>query len=394
MRGHIVKRYSTRYKNSWTITIEMGKDPATGKRKQQTVSVKGTKKQAEQRLEEMLHALDTGTFMRPGKTTLAAFLEKYIHDYARPNLSPRTTEGYESIFTQHIIPKLGSIPIMQLRPEHIQQYYSETMASGRSNGKGGLTAHTVRHHHMALHRALEIAVKWGLLIRNPVDVIDPPRFQRVEMHVMNEDNINHFLETARPTRYYPLFYLALFTGMRRSELLALRWSDVDLYLCQISVNRTLHCLKDRSLVFRAPKTAKGRRTVALSPSAAIMLRQHKEKQETDKLLAGSQIKESDLVFTDIEGKPMLPDTISRGWANLAVKAGLKGIRLHDARHTHASIMLKQGVHPKIVQERLGHASIQTTLDVYSHVAPGLQEKAAESFDSAVLAPHRQETYSN
>lgn len=386
MRGHIVKRY----KDSYTIVLNLGKNPSTGRRKQQWVSVKGTKKDAEKRLGELIHQLDTGTFMRPGKTTLAVFLEKWLNDYARPNLSPRTTEGYESIIQQHIIPKLGSITLTQLKPEHIQQYYSEAMANGRCNGRGGLTPHTVRHHHMALHRALEVAVKWGLLNRNPVDMIDPPRFQRVEMNVMNEDDINNFLETARPTRYYALFYLALFTGMRRSELLALRWSDIDLYLCQVSVNRTLHRLRDGSLIFQTPKTAKGRRTVALTPSASIMMREYKEKQEADKKVVGIHLEESNFVFSDVEDRPMLPDTISRAWAKLASKAGLKGIRLHDARHTHASIMLKQGIHPKIVQERLGHASIQVTLDTYSHVAPGMQQKAAESFDNAVISVRSKE----
>lgn len=384
MRGHIVKRY----KNSYTIVLTLGRDPATGKLKQQWVSVKGTKKEAEKRLAELLHQLDTGTFMKPGKTTLAEFLERWLKDYAWPNLAPRTAEGYQSIIRWHLIPQLGNITLTQLKPEHLQKYYAERLAKGRCNGKGGLTPLTVRHHHMALHRALQVAVKWGLIARNSADAIDPPSFQRREMRVMNEDNIETFLEAARSTPYYALFYLALFTGMRRSELLALRWSDVDLILGQVSVSRSLHHLRDRSLVFRTPKTARGRRTIALSPSTCIVLREYKEKQETSRAMLGIPLKNDNLVFSRIDGRPLLPDTVSHAWTKLAHRHGLEGIRLHDARHTHASLMLKQGIHPKIVQKRLGHASIQTTLDTYSHVAPGLQEAAAARFDE-LLTPKRE-----
>jgi len=182
--------------------------------------------------------------------------------------------------------------------------------------------------------------------------------------------------------YYVLFYTALFTGMRRSELLALRWQDVDFIFSQVYVSRSLHVLKDGKVVFKSPKTASGRRTVALPPSAILLLKEHKEKQALDRAMLGIPLKDDDLVFSHLEGKPLLPNTVTHAWIKLVRRTGLKGIRLHDARHTHASLMLKQGTHPKIVQERLGHASIQITLDTYSHVAPGLQEAAATRFDEA------------
>jgi integrase len=383
MRGHIVKRY----KNSYTIVLNLGIDPATRKRKQQWVSVKGNKKEAEKRLAELLHQLDTGTFMKPGRTTLGDYLERWLKDYVWLNLAPRTAEGYESIVRQHLIPKLGNIPLMQLKPEHLQKYYAAGMANGRCDGHGGLNPLTVRHHHMALHRALELAVKWGLVSRNPADAIDPPRFQRSEIHVMNEDDIRTFLEAAKSTPYYALFYLAIFTGMRRSELLAVRWSDVDMILGQVSVSRSLHHLRDGSLIYRVPKTARGRRTIALSPSAILMLGEHRDEQIDLRLMLGTRLEENDLVFCQIDGRPLLPDTVSNAWRKLAKRTGLKGIRLHDARHSHASLMLKQGIHPKIVQERLGHATVQTTLDIYSHVAPGLQEAAAKRFDDLLISRH-------
>jgi integrase len=380
MRGHITKRG----KNSYSIAIRLGKDPNTGKYLQSWFTVKGTKKDAEKRLAELLHQIDTGTFMKPGKTTLADFLERWLKDYAYANLAPRTAEGYETIIRQHLIPKLGNIPLMQLKPEHIQKYYAEMLSVGRSDGKGALNPLTVRHHHMTLHNALKYAVKWGLLVRNPADAIDAPHSTHTEMNVMTEEDLNKFLEVIRPTPYYALFYTALFTGMRRSELLALRWSDIDLLLCQISVSRAMHRLKDGSIVFRPPKTAKGRRTVSLSPSTALVLEEHRKSHEALRILQGTPFALTDLVFAREDGSPLRPNAVTSAWLRLAKRAGLHDIRLHDARHTHASLMLRQGIHPKIVQERLGHSSIAITLDTYSHVTPGLQEAAAKRFDEVII----------
>jgi integrase len=379
MRGHIVKRY----KNSYTIVLNLGVDPATGKRKQQWVSVKGTKKETEKKLSELLSQVDNGVFMKPAKITIADYLERWLKDYVWPNLAPRTAEGYEYIIRRHIIPAIGKLTLTQLKPEHLQHYYADKLSFGRADGNGGLSAKTVRHHHVTLHDALQGAVKWGLLSRNPADAVDAPRFQRPQMNIMDADEINQFLEAAKDTPYYAIFYVALFTGMRRSELLALKWSDIDLILCQIYVSRSLHQLKDGSIVWRQPKSDKSRRMIALTPSTALILREHRENQLSIKLVQGLLLKDDDLVFSRPDGNPYRPDTITHAWIKLARRVGLKGIRLHDARHTHASLMLKQGIHPKIVQERLGHSSIQITLDTYSHVAPGLQEAAARKFDEAI-----------
>jgi integrase len=376
MRGHITKRG----RDSYTIVLNLGRDPETGKRKQQWISVKGTKKDAEKKLSELLSQLDNGIYIRPRNTTLADFLELWLKDYAWPNLSPKTAEGYEYIIRRHLIPGLGKLPLTHLKPEHLQRYYADKLSKGRIDGNGGLSPKTVRHHHVTLHDALQSAVKWGLLARNPADAVDAPRFQRPEINIMSADEINRFLEAAKDTPYYAIFYLALFTGMRRSELLALKWTDVDLILCQIYVNRSLHQLKDGSMIIRQPKSDKSRRMISLTPSTVIVLLEHREYQSSIKMIQGLLLNDDDLVFSQLDGGPYRPDTITHAWIKLTRKTGLKGIRLHDARHSHASLMLKQGVHPKIVQERLGHSSIQLTLDTYSHLVPGLQEAAARSFD--------------
>ena len=371
MRGHVVKRY----KDSYTIVLEMGKDPATGKRKQQWISVKGTKKEAEKKLAEALHELDNGAFMKPHKTTVAEYLERWLKDYVIPNLSPRTAEGYEHIMRKHLIPAFGNIMLIQLKAEHIQRYYAEKT-------KAGLSAQTIRHHHTALHKALHTAVEWGLLSQNVADAVSSPRVQRPEMQTWCEDDVTRFLEAAKSTPYYALFYTALFTGMRRSELLALRWQEVDFILSQIYVSRSLHCLKGGAVVFRPTKTAKGKRSIAMTPRGFMVLKDHREKCTAERAVLLTPLTDEDLVFSHADGGPLLPNTVTHAWIKIIRRTNLKQIRLHDARHTHASIMLKQEIHPKIVQERLGHANIAMTLDTYSHIAPGLQKAAAERFDEA------------
>ena len=257
-----------------------------------------------------------------------------------------------SITRVHLIPSLGSIPLTQLRPEHPQKHYTWKL-------NDGLSPRSVRYHHVVLHKALETAMKWGLLARNVSDGVDVPRARQTEMRTWDECEVTRFLEMARDSRYYALFHTALFTGMRRSELPALQWRDIDFH--QISVNHSLHQLRDGSYVFTQPKSVKSRRTIALSTSPILTLSVHKEKQKGIRAMLGLPLKDDDLVFGTQDGKPLRPNTVSRAWTALAAHAGLKVIRLHDARHTHASFVLKQGVHPKIVQERLGHASIQITL---------------------------------
>ncbi len=380
MRGSIIKRG-----NSYRVKVSLGKDPATGKYISHYETVRGNKKDAERRLNELIHQCGNGTFIKPAKTTVADYLNQWLKDYAYPNLSPHTAEGYDSIVSRHLIPALGAIPLNQLRPEIIQRYISDKLSNGSATGKAGLTARTVRHHIVCLHTALQSAIRIGMLVRNPVDAVTIPRAERHEIRTMSESDIHIFLEMARPTPYYALFYTAIFTGMRRSELLALRWQDVDLLLLQISVNRTLHQVRCGRIVIRQPKTERSRRVVALTPSTAALLEEHHESQSRLRESLGyPELTSDDLVFCQYNGKPLLPNTVTHNWIKVVRRSGLSGIRLHDARHTHASLMLKQGVHPKIVQERLGHSSIQVTLDTYSHVSPGLQKAAASKFDDILL----------
>ena len=376
MKGHIRQRS----KGSWTLWVDLGRDPETGKRKQQTLTVRGTKKDAERELRELLHSLEVGSYVKPTRTTLGEWLEQWYQSYVAMHCSPRTAESYQSEIRRHLIPALGAIPLIQLHPQHLQDYYSQALTNGRADGRGGLSARTVQYHHRILSEALGYAVKMEFLARNVAEAVDPPHPEHTNMATLAPDDIPTFLATAKKTHYYTLFYTALFTGMRRGELLALTWANIDLDMATISVTQTLHRLSNGQYVIRQPKSSHSRRQVDLPPTLALLLRQYEAEQELEKILVGKPLAGSDLVFSHPDGSPLDPHVVSHAFAKVLKKAGLPHIRFHDLRHTHATLLLKAGIHPKIVSERLGHANIGITLDTYSHVLPGLQKAAAERFD--------------
>jgi len=383
MRGHIKKRYKN--SDSWSVVIELPRDPDTGKRRQQWITVKGTKKNAQRELHSALARLESGSYVKPAKLTVKEYLGQWLEDYAAINVRPRTYERYREIVNYHLIPALGSVPLSGLQSHQVQSYYSKALISGRIDGKGGLSARTVNHHHRILFAALRYAVKHDMLIRNVCESVDPPRPEDKQMTVTDAQGVNRLLEAVRDTIYYPIFYTAVYTGLRRSELLALRWQNVDLDFATLSVTETVHCLKNKEFVFNPPKSKRGKRSIALSPSLAIMLREHKVQQAVILERLGIHLQESDFVFSNPDGTPIRPDNITWTFRRIARSVGLPKMRFHDLRHTHATLMLQQGINPKVISERLGHSSIAITLDIYSHVMPGMQESAAKRFDESIQA---------
>lgn len=376
MRGSIIKQVTKRdengkpigYSPNWTIILNLGKDPTTGKRKQRWITFKGTKHEADKKLRDLLVQNDQGRLPKPGKTTVSEFLNKWLSEYAKFNLSPRGFERYQDIVNKYHIPAYGKLPLTYLMPEHLQKADAAALESG-------LSAQTVRYHHAVIHKALQTALEWGLVSRNVADAVRPPKANRKEMSTWDEYEVSQFLEAAKDSPYYEWFVTAFYTGMRKSEICGLQWQDIDLFGLQLSVKRGAHYLKDGSVSIKDVKSAKSKRNIAIPPSLGLVLKELWERE---------QRKGQDLVFRRKDGRPLHPNTLTHAWQAIIKKAGLKPIRIHDIRHTHASLMLKQGVHPKIVQERLGHSSIEITLDIYSHVVPGLQEAAAKMFDDAVL----------
>ena len=372
MRGHIKQRS----KGSWSIVLDLGRDPSTGKRKQQWVTIRGTKKEAESKLAELQHQMDSGGYIKPSKETLGKFLERWLDDYISTQVRATTLEAYRQR-GKHLINALGHIPLSELRPEHIHQYYREKSRF--------LSASTLIKHHNLLREALSHAVKWQNVVRNVAQAVDPPRVNRKEMKALTGSEVHRLLEACIDKPWYPIFHTLTWTGLRRSELLGLRWRDVDLLMATIRVVQTLQQLNTGEFIFQDPKTSKGRRSIALSPASCLVLSAHREKQERDAEALGAPLTDETLVFSHPDGSPRVPSTLTLAFRRLSRRVGLQGVRLHDLRHTMASLYLEQGVNPKTVAERLGHASVTITLDLYSHCLPGVQEAAAEQFDSAMDA---------
>jgi integrase len=376
MQGHIRKRG----KGSWTVVIDLGRDPATGRRRQLWQSIKGTKREAQSLLVQLLHQRNTGIEALPGKITVGEYLHRWLQDYARPNTAPKTYRCYDDVIRRHLIPVLGTMPLTKLRPQHIQAYYSRALQSGRLDGRGGLSARSVLRQHQVLHTALRHAVRWQLLARNPADAVEPPKPERLELAAPGPKEIRRLLSAAAATPYGVLVHLAVMTGLRRGEILGLRWQDVDLDAGVLRVQQTVQWLPRQGFIFRQPKTGKSRRAVALSPDTVRSLRQHRS-QRLKGSLTPTHIRQDDgLVFTTPLGTPINPSNLRRTWLRIVNRAGLNHLRFHDLRHAHASLMLQQGIHPKVVSERLGHSGVGITLDIYSHVLPGLQAEAAAQLD--------------
>lgn len=377
MKGHIRKRG----KAAWSIILELPRE-ADGSRRQKWHTVHGTKKDAERELARLITEIETGAYVEPTKYTVAELLERWLVDYAKPNVAGKTYERYAEIVRNTLTPALGHHPLTRLQPLHIQSFYSDMLQNGRKGSRGGLSAQTVRHYHRVLHKALRDAVRWRLLARNPADAVEAPRVVRKEMKVLDASQVGHLLESANGSRFYIPVLLAIATGLRRGEILALSWEDVDLDAGILTVRRSLEHTRS-GIRFKQPKTSRSRRVVALPEMAIEPLRRHKEEQALQKLMLGPSYQDTGLVCTEADGRMIVPDHVTRVFPAMLKQAGLPHVRFHDLRHTHATLMLQLGIHPKIVSDRLGHSTINLTMDTYSHVMPQMQEEAARKLNDAL-----------
>jgi integrase len=380
MKGHIRERG----KNSWAIILDVGRDPETGKRQQKWHTVHGAKRDAQREMARLLTELASGSYIEPSKFLLRHYLGRWLSDYAKHNISAKTFERYSEIIRCHLVPALGHHAIAALKPLHIQNSYSKALESGRRRNHSGLSARTVLHHHRILRQALQQAVRWQLLARNPADAVEPPRPVRKEMRALDEDETARLLEAASRGRLHLPILLAVTTGLRRGEILALRWRDIDLESGTLAVRQSLEETKS-GLFFKEPKTQKSRRVIALPELAIDALKRHRVEQAKFRLMLGPAYQVNDLVCCQADGQPFKPRNITNSFWELANRILMRGLRFHDLRHSHATLLLKRGVLPKVVSERLGHSTIGITLDVYSHVMPGMQEEAARKVDAALKA---------
>ncbi len=373
MKGHIQQRG----RETWRILYDIPGGRG-GERRQTSVTVHGAKRDAQVKLRELLGEVDRGDHVAPSQLSVGAYLERWMANYVRTNTSLRTQDGYVGIINRYLLPELGGMKLRDLHPDQIQGLYAQM-------GRRGLSSTTIRHTHTVLSAALKRAVKWRLIARNVCEAVDAPRTAPTKMRALTVAEAGLFIHAALDSKFHPVYVVLLYTGLRRSEVLALEWANIDLEGNSVQIVGGLHRIAHRGLVMLPTKSDHSRRRVSIPVEAVDALKAVRARQAESRLALGSAWQKSDLVFTLGDGRPVDPGWLTKDFAKVRDRAQLDGTRLHDLRHTHASLMLMQGVHPKVVSERLGHASTQITMDIYSHVLPGIQDEAAESFAKLLRA---------
>jgi integrase len=379
MTGHVRRRGA----RSWEIKFDLGTDPLTGKRMTRFHSVKGTKREAETELVRLKAGADRGEYVDPSKATLSDFLDRW-ETWAAGQVSAKTLERYRELTKHHVRPHLGAMRIQKLRTVHFAELYGK-LHSPKAEGGAGLSPRTVGHVHRLLHRVLGHALKWGISANNPVAQADPPAVEQTEIEILGPDQVIEVLQGLKGRPLYPVAVVALATGMRRGELAALRWKDVDLEGGKIRVEQSLEQTK-AGLRFKAPKTKAGRRTVTIPPAIAGALRTHWRLQQEHRLALGvGKAGNDDLVFARYDGSPWPPDSLTADWARTLRMLKLPIVTLHALRHTHVSQLIASGLDVVTVSRRIGHSNPTVTLTVYAHLFGDTDERAASAVETALSA---------
>ena len=359
----------------------------TEERRRETKAGFATQKQCQAAMNKLLVAVEQHAYAAPTKASVREYLTKEWLPAVKATIRPSTYNSYVQHVECHIAPHIGSVKLAKLSGSQVNALYAELAETGKKDGKTGLSPMTIHHVHSCLHKACKDAVRWGHISRNPLDAADPPRKKgdgTREMRTWTKEQLKAFLESVADERLSPLWHTIAMTGMRRGEAIGLRWSDVDLENGRLSVRRALIPI-NREVVVSEPKTIKGRRVIALDPGTVEVLKGQASRQLDEQKKWDEAWVETGLVFTLENGAALDPESVSRYWRQAVKKAMLPTIRLHDLRHTHATLTLQAGVHPKVVSERLGHATVSITLDTYSHAIPAMQEEAAALIAGLVFA---------
>jgi integrase len=377
MIGHVRKRG----RGSWEIKFDLGTDPLSGKRQTRYHTVKGTKRDAQAELIRLKAGVEKGEYVDPTKLTLAQFLDRW-ETWAVAQVSAKTLERYTELLKHHVRPHLGAARLQKLRTVNFAELYGR-LHKPKTDGGAGLAPRTVGHVHRLLHRAMGHAVKWSLIVSNPVAEAEPPRVERQEIEILSPDQVKTMLHGLRGHRLYPVAVIGLATGIRRGEIAALRWGDVDLDRGRIRVERSLEQTNE-GLRFKPPKTKAGRREVTVPPSIVAELRVHWRNQQEQRLALGlGKANGDDLVFPRPDGSPFPPDYLTSEWARAVRTLKLPQITLHALRHTHVSQLVASGLDVVTVSRRIGHSNPTVTLNVYSHLFGNSDERAASVVEAAI-----------
>jgi integrase len=352
----------------WVVQVELG----DGKRKQFYVT---SQSEGIKKLREVQHELEQGTLPTGPQQTVKQYLEFWLEEVHRPTIRVSTYVKYRVFVYKHFIPVLGHLRLQKLTPQHVQSFY-------RQKEKEGLSTKTIQVMHGVLHKALDMAVRWSLVSRNVCDVVSPPRVARTERRLLSIEQVHHLLGVVRGHWLEVLLTMAVTLGMRRGEMLALRWADVDLKGRWVQVCRTVDYVTGHGYVETEPKTAAGRRVIALPFFVGGILERHRDRQREAKKKAGDAWQDRDLVFANGRGGYVSPMYLLALFHKALVEAGLPHMRFHDLRHSAVTLLVGMGVPLKVVQEIVGHSDITMTADIYAHVLPAMQRDAMGRWDSA------------
>ncbi len=366
-QGGIRKRELGGGRVRWDVVVDLGPDPVTGHRRQRRKTF-NTRKEAVAGLNAWRSEIDKGTAVDRSTKTIGELMEFWLQTH-RPNVRPVTYAGYERMVRQHITPVLGAIPMQKLTPSRLQAFYSDKLAAGCG-------ARTMRLCHIHISQALKLAVDLGLVPRNVADSVKPPRVVPKEMETWTAEEARQFLSVAHQSAHGPLWMVALTTGMRRGELLGLRWQDVDWERGVLRVWQTIGVLRG-IIEVRAPKTKSSRREIPVPAEVIAALREHKQRQNEQRLALGANWQNHDLVFTVAHGGPIHPDNLKVDFDRLVKLAGVRRIRIHDLRHSHVTLAIQQGANIKAVSQRVGHSNVSITLGTYAHVLPSQHIEVAD-----------------
>ena len=382
MQGSFVRKRGT---SSWTAYFYVL--DVNGQRRQRSKGGFATKGEARAYLNEKLDQVHTGNYVEPTPLTLADYLLNRWLPTIKASLRPSTFDSYERMLKLHVVPMLGSIQLQSLSADHLDQLYVQLLERGRYGEDKGLAPKTVRYIHATIQKALRDAERKRLIPRNIATAADPPKLHTSgsrEMKTWTAEELRIFLKSLAGKPLEAAYTLAATTGMRHGEVLGLRWGDIDFTMKRLAVRQTITCVNYK-LIYGTPKTAKGRRSIALDSVTLASLQAHRQRQDEDKRRIGARYKNEDLVFANSEtGGPIHPDYFSQYFDRTVAKLEVPRIRLHDLRHTHASLGLAAGIQPKVMSERLGHATVAFTQDVYMHVIPHLHEEAADQMASLIF----------
>jgi len=378
-QGSIRKRQAADGPVRYDVTIDLGPDPLTGKRRQRRKTCK-SKKEAQTALAAWLADIDRGTAVDRSRQTVAETVHYWLETYARPNLRPKTVQTYAEVIETHLVPGLGHIAVQGLTSVQVQAFYSRMLAEG-------IGPWTVRYCHQRLSQALQQAVRLGTVTRNVCAMVTPPRVLHKEMTTWTAEQARCFLAVAHHSGYGPIWMMALGTGMRRGELLGLRWGDVDLERGLVHIRQTVVRV-GTGVAFSRTKSAAGRRSVRIQPAVVALLRAHRTQKEEERLTLGAAWQDHDLVFAAANGEPINPSNLRRDFLALIAQAAVPPIRIHDLRHTFASLALGSGAHLKAVAEAIGHADTRLTLSTYTHVLPGQRKEVADKVGNLLFGDDR------